>query len=811
MKLKNYAYRCLAVVCAIVAVACVDENFSFDKVSTEVSVINEKTVLPLGSFKRQTLGDMLKGVNLDGLTQKEDGSYEFTYEMPDTTFSAGDDFELPSSFTIEEISESFSVDLPQLNFSEYSADFSETFSLNTNLGSLGALLNGQTEVNITSTMLSFIPEEQRKLGAAVDGAIKIDAIELSLPEQIKNIHKIHFTDGIEGHNGAQFKVALDLNGLAGVSAGGFLNFMLHPSGTDLLIFDGEGNVVERNEQGDYCIEMEIAEKTELVEFVMYIASILNNNEPAEGVVTIDPSMTFDVEFELNAGAGLMTTATPTVTVESQFGLYDAEVVFDSSVDLVAFEFGGSEGSKGFEIPIDNLPEQIVSINNIALTNDSMLSLYASGLDWLGDSVSIDMTLPDCLIIEAQGEGYSYDAEENLLTTTIGAIGNGLDIAFTAIDFGPEGLSAQDGVSIAFAPAVRVHFTDEEPKSILNFIPEGGNVDVAVGLKESQLGFESVSAKVNFDYEINSGDNPIELGDIATSGLHIDGIGISPVLELCLSNPLTVGTDISASIIPIVDGAPCESAAININAPIKGAEYNKLTGEVVPAVTRFILAKANRAAEFPASEGYTFVPCEIENIFTDPLPTAIAYEAKVSLPKELITLHMIDELSLTAGVKFTLPVAFDDQLGISYNDTINILDEGKSPFAGLVEIESLKIGDVALIMEVATTLPLEFEATTTLLDAEGNELPTKIGFFDNYNKITGSKDGVTASESTLRMAIDLAGDGSLKQLEDIANVALNLAVRSTSEGVVSLKKEQYVSATLKLEIDGGVTVDVDELL
>jgi hypothetical protein len=139
------------------------------------------------------------------------------------------------------------------------------------------------------------------------------------------------------------------------------------------------------------------------------------------------------------------------------------------------------------------------------------------------------------------------------------------------------------------------------------------------------------------------------------------------------------------------------------------------------------------------------------------------------------------------------------------------EDGSSPFAGLVDIESLKIGDVALIMEVATTLPLELEATTTLLDAEDNELPTKIGFFDENNKITGSKDGVTESVSVLRMAIDLAGDGSLAQLEDIAKVALSLGVRSTSEGVVSLKDDQYVSANLKLEIDGGVTVDIDDLL
>lgn len=809
MRLKNYAYRCLAVVCAIVAVACVDENFSFDKVSTEVSVINEKTVLPLGSFKRQTLGDMLKQVEMDELTKNEDGSYEFIYEMPDTTFSAGQDFELPTMFTIDEISQSFEVELPQLDFSSYTVNFSNGFNLNTDLGFLSSLLDGKDQVEVTSTMLGYIPEDQRKIGATVNGDVEIKAIELALPEQIKNINKIHFADGETGHHGAPFHVTLDLNGLAGVNAGGFLNFMLHPSGTDLLIYDANNDEVKRNEDGDYCIELDIDPGATEVDFAIYIESIVNTNEPVEGVVSIDPSMSFDVEFELEAGVGTLTASVPTVTVSSDFKLYDAEVVFDSSVDLVNFELSGDNG---FEIPISNLPEQIESIKTITLSDDSVLSLVASGLDWLGDNVSVDLTLPNCIVISDEGEGYSYDAETGLLSTTTGAISKGLDIVFEAIDFGPDGLKAEDGVSIKFEPAVSVHFKDETPISITKFIPEGGKVNVAVGLKESQLGFKSVSAKVNFDYGIDSGDKPIELGDLSTGGFSIDGIGISPVIELSISNPLTVGTTISASIIPIVDGAECEDNVINIEASIKGAEYDEATGKVIPATTILVLAKPDRAAEFPESDGYTFVSCDIEKIFTDPLPSALTYEATLSLPDGLITLYMVDELSLTAGVKFSLPVAFDDNLSLGYEDTISILNEdGSSPFAGLVDIESLRIGDIALIMEVATTLPLELEATTTLLDAEDNELPTKIGFFDENNKITGSKDGVTESVSVLRMAIDLAGEGSLAQLEDIAKVALNLGVRSTSEGVVSLKDDQYVSADLKLEIDGGVTVDIDDLL
>ena len=74
MRLKNYAYRCLAVVCAIVAVSCVDKDFSVDKVSTEVSVFEGKTVLPIGTFEKVYLGDLLGDVESSVIRKNEDGS-----------------------------------------------------------------------------------------------------------------------------------------------------------------------------------------------------------------------------------------------------------------------------------------------------------------------------------------------------------------------------------------------------------------------------------------------------------------------------------------------------------------------------------------------------------------------------------------------------------------------------------------------------------------------------------------------------------------------------------------------------------------
>ena len=141
MKLKNYAYRCMAVVCAIVAVACVDENFSLDKVSKEVSVIDGETILPLGSLEKQTLGSLL-GSDTDlpeGLVKNSDGSYEFTYVLDTTTIPAPE-FELPTEFAIEAMETHFSIDLPTLDFTSYGTEVKESFDLNFDASAIEAVV-----------------------------------------------------------------------------------------------------------------------------------------------------------------------------------------------------------------------------------------------------------------------------------------------------------------------------------------------------------------------------------------------------------------------------------------------------------------------------------------------------------------------------------------------------------------------------------------------------------------------------------------------------------------------------------------------
>ena len=824
MKLKNYAYRCMAVVCAIVAVSCVDEDFSMDKVSKEVSVIDGKTVLPIGSLEKVSLGDLLGSETElpEGIIKNEDGSYEFFYELETTSVSAGD-FELPTSFDIAASSSSFNIDLPSLDFSNYGAGVKETFGLDLPLGnSFKQLLQnvgaGTTELEITSLMFNYIPEEQRQFTKELSEEVEIDEIKFDLPEQIKSLNRVIFDSSVEGHDGAPFGVHLDLKGFAGINGGGHFHFILK-SKANLVIKDSNNQLVESEIENDYnvyTIESDIEAEEESIGFDIYITAI--DSEPTQDrTVVIDPSMVFEIDFELNAKAGVLKLdgnggiLMPEVTIESNFALEDAEVVFDSNVDLFNFEFGG-EGAEGFNIEIDQLPEQIKSIDRVELTDDSKIVLFATNLDWLGDAVSLDLEMPACLKIK-ENAGYTYNAETHILSTTIGAINDKLNILFDAIDLS-EMTSEGGPIVIEFNPSGRVHFTDETPISINGFLPEGGsNIEVVVGIEKSSMGFESVTAQVNFKEEIEedidlsgiSGELPVEIG----------GSGLSPVLMVTISNPLSIDAYIDAVLVPYVGEEAMEEKKIDFKATIAGAKRNEAIGEVEATTTKIVLAKEARRDEFPAEDGYTFVACNIDNLISSPMPDTIKLTAEFGLPEEPITLHLgdIENLEFAYGASVRLPIAFDNQLSISYEDKINILDdEGNSPLASVASTDGIKVGDIAFIAVFETTLPLEFEVFTTLYDKAGKELPTKIGFAEGSNVIKGSTDGKTPMISPLSLQFNLADErGSLKELADIASVGLKIAISSNAEnGAVSLKDDQYISAVLQLEIDGGVTVDLSTI-
>lgn len=845
MKLKKYACRCIAVVCAVVSVACQENIETIDKINTEVSVLQERTILPLGSFEGATLGDLIGDTELPaGLERTEEG-YEFKI---DTTISPEIDFEIPSSYDIPGTSSEIPVSLPKLSLDGMTFDISTDAITIPALSAFGTFVDivgdDNSSIEITDDIFHndyFEFPSHIEIKSEEPTSVEIDPVEFDLPEQITDITRVVLAKE-EGEPGAPIVFDLELNGLAGVNKGGSIDFTLAPKGNIELVLYSEDSVVNgeyipvgKDEEGKYLVNHKINEDDSTAILKFYIAEviILPSEETDGGVETVDAtasksvnidlSMDCDFNFVLDLMPGTLglknedgSAAEPTFMMSADIGLEDAFVKFNTEKPLFSFD-----NKEGFDFDIEGLPEQLKSINKIQL-KDTELKLFAEGLEWLNDAgygnvVSIDMTLPkEFVITTSAGE---YDAESGKLSMTLGDIANGIDIVLEAIDFGESGLAPDENgkISIAFRPEVEVRFSNSDELSVMGFFPPEESINIKIGFDDAKIGLESVSAEVDFSYSYEP-EKPFEtgLGDMTSQleGLTIGGAGLSPVIELSLSNPLTIAANFYAAITPLVGEERKDDAKIEVKGDnggpieIPAATYNEQTGEVTPANIKIVLAKPNRAADFADC---IFIGCDIDKLI-NLLPTHFDIDVDFSLPSEPVTLHMIEKLDMDIALKLSLPIAFDDGLSLSYEFNQPIVENGESPLQQIADIKGLKVGDIAVISKFETTLPLELAATTRLLDKDGNELKTKLGFGDeNNNRIKGSKDGETPEVSELRFVFDLAAeDGSLAELADIHTIAVKVEANSVADDMVYLKDEQYIKADLTLEIDGGVTINIDEL-
>ena len=98
--------------CAFTAVACVDDSFDVNNVSTEVTIGDGTTTLPLGYLDNKTIADLLGPDKLEEFMDDE-GNLTFNFS------GEGDSIDIEgitTDFEIPEIRNSFNVAYPEFSF-----------------------------------------------------------------------------------------------------------------------------------------------------------------------------------------------------------------------------------------------------------------------------------------------------------------------------------------------------------------------------------------------------------------------------------------------------------------------------------------------------------------------------------------------------------------------------------------------------------------------------------------------------------------------------------------------------------------------
>ena len=785
MKLQKYACRIFAAMLIVATTACVDSDFRIDEVSGEVTLITGKTKVYVGALDQMTLGDLLGDTEVEGLEKDAEGNYAYTYSGKGETIKI-EDFE--NKFTIPGTESSFSVEYPSFSLDMEGVIIDEDADIVVNTELLSQLGTG----TLPEALLSQIPSLNGSFSKTFSG----DDMHLlfDVPEQVDNIKSITFKDIESGHHGAPLHLTVDFAGLAGVNGGGKVNIQLGLQGGKFRMLDANNQLVcEGNEyQEEYTIE----HGADKLDFVLYIESVENTTQlNANHALDLPIELSCDVTFDIATKAGNFDLSErPNFSLYADFEYGDAEILMNHDAKIL--EYTPTEFTK---INVTNLPKEVKAINSIELADGAVIDFYAHGLDWLGengDKVLIEVAMPEYLILHAvPGAGYEYDEERHVLKTTISDINDGVNIEIDRLDFGAEGLVPDENGSLQLELGfdVNAYFANDATLT-LSSLEHSGAVVIKTGISEVDLSLKSISGVVDYSYVFEPKE-PIAL-DVEGIDVEIGGLGISPVITLNIENPLTIPLQLEGK---LFDDCGRE---IELKATLNPATYEN--GKVVSALNKVVIANKKPAYEC------IFVEVDFDNELKGKLPSMFDFEFAVSVSGDTVqTLYVPEKLEINYDYNVTIPVALNDKLSVSYAGEAAELNEIFAQLEGY----NVRVGDVVVVAEVTNTTPLALEAQAELFNIDGSKSDAQVAFEEGHGRIGGSKDGVTPEVSTLRLALGTDGGNGIV-VDDLTSIdKLTFAVSAASDAVgdVALRDEQYIAVKLWIEIDGGITIDINDFI
>ena len=793
MRAKQYVYRLLGAVCAFATIACVDQSFDLNNVSTEVTVGSGTTTLPLGYLNDKSLGELLEGNDIEGLHADENGDLSYRYAGESETI----DIEgITTEFDIPEVTSPFIVEYPDFEVNVEDVSIVAFDDLN-NITGLGAYSGSSTSFSAPGGIT--VSANYSKVFEGEDYHIAFD-----VPEQVASIDKIYFANEESGHIGTPLNVRIDFNGVAAINGGGKLTYNFGIEGGSFRLLDENGEVV--CDGTSYGNTHTIEPDAEYVEFVVYLESISNYTAIDENHrLDIPLKLTFDMGFEFTTKAGTANlSALPKINFEAELAYGDAEVTMDA--DHIIAE---CKVEDGYPIVIDNLPAELKMLNRVGMKPNmgAMLDFYIEGMEWLGndmEDVEVVAKLPECLkLYYIDGENYTYDAAANELTTTVEELSKGIVVGVEALDFGTEGLVPEDGkIELTLTPSIVTRFKEDAHINISS-LQHKGNLNLTIGIAETIFTVESLSGKVDYTYDV---EQAVELEGLSDINLEINGVGLKPIIEVNVTHPLTVAATLSGSVVPSANGAAVESNTVAFSdVALPSATF--VNGEIAPAEVTLIIADESLRANY-ADDKYTFVACDVTKLLLGSLPEALDVKLQLGVDADKVqTLYIDEEFAITYDYSLNIPFAVDETLDVRYSDEIGGLGE---TFAELAEYD-IKVGDIAVIATITNSTPLQFGAEVTLKDGNGNPTAAQLTIADDAI-IEGSADGTTPKVSTLRFELDLGADGRVANITEVDAIAFELMATSAAiNNAVPLNTNQIVGVKLQLELAGGITIDIDEFI
>lgn len=502
----------------------------------------------------------------------------------------------------------------------------------------------------------------------------------------------------------------------------------------------------------------------------------------------------------------------TIMDESRFTLDLAEC--EISMREQYFDFNLNESNYPKIEKVIEIPEEIVEIDRVDLaavdggdvTADIMLSI-PDGTVFPIDEVELNLSINlRQMICPAAGQSNIYTAENGDRILSIEKLKwrpndnpklNIASVVIEAIENLPEITGGKGGNRIEIDETLIVSGgISTAAGADVNLEAEGSVINIDFNIDDAAV--TKFTGKVAYETAL---DTPaeIDLGNIADYELKLDNLGVDPIIKVTVDNPVGVPFEADIMLTPYdTDDNPISDNAVMIGGIRMEAE----------AATNIVISTEERRAQFEGDNSVTFVAADIDKLLQGSIPSRITIDMEARSAQD--EPHTIDltQSSYTIAYDYSIeiPLEFDSSLDISYESTFDDLSGTFSEISG----KNISVGEIALLAEFTTTIPLDMVLSATFFDSEGNETEAKAVLDSNciikgYNPADGDK-GTT---STIEIKIDLGEDGNLNLINDIDVLKFKINLRNNSASLSSLSSTQTIKGLLKVRVKDGITVDIDE--
>lgn len=427
---------------------------------------------------------------------------------------------------------------------------------------------------------------------------------------------------------------------------------------------------------------------------------------------------------------------------------------------------------------DDVPAEVVSLGRIDLDEVyAHMVIDGSALPDMGDAflrVDFLVEVPDMLILEED----KIDADGKVRIT--GFLDDSRRIVFdplkiVALDFTGVDIRSDKAMSVMVPVDASVVLTGAEV-----VYDEWVGKEFTVTFNAYVKDIEVTGIEGRFDYRVDPIDENLDLSEVKpylNSGNIHTTIDLEHVhMALDVVSDLEVPFKAVAEFIPYYGGVADESVTVEVSS---GRYWLGNNAECCP-------------------EGYVFKEVPILDLLVD-MPDSIAMRMNAGTdPSKDGYLDPAADYTLKAEYKLEVPLEFGERFLFEYADTL----EGIDPIVSTV----FRSGNLSIIGELETNLPLAIDLQADLLDENGNiiELAPDAG---RQRIESCSPDGSPVITGiNLRMVKKEGSD-----LPEIAAVRFCIKADAADAPGVPLAEDTFVQATLQALIPDGVNADLKDFM